>query len=171
MFKNLIIVCGVILTCGILFMVSGCKEGIASLGKSEYKVGEDIAITEVKDFYHTVSASTNPPEFQRYRFTSKDGKHYFYHEKREGDVWPLTEKHITVSGTIELSDKEWNEFFDYIKGGKVTKRVDDPRGGGRGPWLYLYWTKDKDKYQVFKFEKYAKQKGFEDLCLKLKETK
>lgn len=162
--------CAIVLLCGAFFMTAGCGEGNAMslFGKSEYIVGKDITQAEFKEFYYTISSSTNPPEFQRYRLTNNKGKYSFYHEKREGNVWPLTEKHITVSGTVELNDKQWQEFWGYLKDGKVTKRVDDPRGGGRGPWLFMYWNKDKDSYQVFKFADYGKSQSFEKLCVELK---
>lgn len=165
--------CAIVLLCGVFFMTAGCGVGSAQIffGRKEFIVDKDIAMTEIKDFYYTISSSTNPPEFQRYRVTNKAGKYTFYHEKREGNTWPLEEKHITVSGTVELSDKQWTEFYSYIKDGKVTKRQEDARGGGRGPWLYLYWNKDKGSYQVFEFATYGQKQGFEQLCLKLKNSK
>lgn len=39
----------------------------------------------------------------------------FYHEKREGNKVFLTEEDITVSGAIELTDKEWEEFCEELK--------------------------------------------------------
>jgi len=167
MFKYLGGACAVALLCGALFMTGGC--GAAE--KKELVVGKDIAMTEIKDFYYTINSSTNPPEFQRYRFTNKDGKYSFYHEKREGNHWPLKEKDITVSGTVELNAGQWQEFAGYIKDGEVTKRTDNATSGGKGPWLYLYWSKDKGTHQVFNFADYGKRQGFEKLCLQLKDKK
>lgn len=165
MFKYIGGICAVALLAGAFFITTGCA------ANKTFTVGKDIQLKEVQEFYFTESASTNPPYYQRYLFSNKTGKQEFYHEKREGNEWPLREKHITVHGTIALTDKQWQLFFDLIKDGEVTKRVEDPRGGGRGPWLYLYWSKDKGKYQVFKFANLQKQKDFEALCLALKGTK
>lgn len=56
-----------------------------------------------------------------------------------------------------------------IEGGSVTARKDDAEAGGSGPWTYLYWSGDKDKYQVYSFESYGSQKGFEEFCKSLTE--
>ena len=64
-------------------------------------VGATVKQKDVTEFYYTLSSSTNPPRFQRYRFYTAEGKYYFYHEKREGDHWPLREEDVTVSGTKE----------------------------------------------------------------------
>ena len=52
-----------------------------------------------------------------------------------------------------------------MKGGTVTAREDSAESGGTGPWLYLYWTNDKSKYQQFSFESYATEAKFEEFCL------
>ncbi len=167
MHKYLLGITALILLCGAVFMIAGCGESMASAGKKEYIVGKDIALSDIKDFYYTIDASTNPPHFQRYRFSNKSGKYTFYHEKREGNVWPLDEKHITVSGTKELSEQEWRKFFSYIENGRVTKRIEDANAGGRGPWLYLYWNKDKNVYQVFNFAKLEQRRRLEKYFLEL----
>ena len=132
--------------------------------KNAYVVGEDVLEQEFTEFYFTRSGSTFPPYYQRFRFFAEDGKHYMYHEKREGDTWPLTEKHITVSGTIELSDEQWQTFWNYIKGGTVQSRVENLEAGGDGPWMYLYWLRDPSDFQEFRFDDYNKVLGFEDFC-------
>ena len=138
--------------------------------KNRFIVGEGIKEDDIDHFYLTYDSSTDPPYFQRYVLYVEDGKHMFHHEKREGDVWPLTEEYITVEGTFELSDDEWDKCFELLKGGKVEKRPDDVMDGGdSGPFLYLYWNGDKDKYQVFSFESYKKQKAYEELCIELSE--
>lgn len=159
--------------CGTFWVSTGCKEAHAMnfFSKKELTVGKDITINDIKDFYYTIDASTNPPKFQRYRFSNKDGQYTFYHEKREGNSWPLKEKDITLSGTVELSNAQWQQFFSYIKNGKVTKRSENTTAGGRGPWLFLYWTKDKGTYQVFDFADYDRRNDFENLCVELKEAK
>lgn len=166
-------ICAIVLVCVAFFLTASCVEGNAKIlsNKNEFVVGKDIAITEIKDFYYTIDASTNPPVFQRYRFTSKNGKYTFYHEKREGDTWPLTEKYITVSGTTELSDVQWRDFFNCIDNGKVTERIDDAKSGKRGPWLYIYWENDKGIYQVFEFATHGQRKAFEKFVLRLMDIK
>lgn len=139
--------------------------------KNAYVVGEDVLEQEFTEFYFTRSGSTFPPYYQRFRFFAEDGKHYMYHEKREGDTWPLTEKHITVSGTIELSDEQWQTFWNYIKGGTVQSRVENLEDGGDGPWMYLYWLRDPSDFQEFRFDDYNKVLGFEDFCYGLIEGK
>ena len=131
-------------------------------------VGKDISIGDVTDFYYTYSTSTNPPEFQRYRFYLKEGKPTFYHEKREGNRWPLTEQDVTVSGGRQLSEQEWVEFFDALKGGTVRNREEHTESGGSGPWLFLYWKGDRSKCQEFSFANYGARQAFESLCSRLK---
>ncbi len=131
-------------------------------------VGTDISIGDVTDFYYTYSTSTNPPEFQRYRFYLKEGKPVFYHERREGNRWPLTEKDVTVSGSRQLSDKEWAEFFDALKGGTVKNREEHTESGDSGPWLFLYWRGDRSKCQEFSFANSGSRLAFESLCSRLK---
>ena len=144
------------------------EEILASLPKlpkkKAYVVGEDVLEQELTEFYFTRSGSTNPPYFQRFRFFVENGKHYMYHEKREGDTWPLTEKHITVSGTIELTDEQWNTFWDFIKGGTVQSRTENLEDGDDGPWLYLYWLRDPSDFQEFSFADYGTVLDFEEFC-------
>ena len=146
-----------------LISVPGC------MLKSEFTVGKDIKQADFTEFYYTVDSSTNPPEFQRYRFYTENGKNYFYHEKREGDHWPLTEADATVKGSIELTPDEWSVFWKLIEGGTVIRRSVSTDSGGRGPWLYLYWKKDRDEYQEFSFESYDKEGEFETFCRELSE--
>lgn len=139
--------------------------------KDRYIVGKGIWEDDIENFYFTYDSSAYPPCFQRYVLYVEDGRHMFHHEKREGDAWPLTEEYITVEGTFELSDEQWDKCFELLKGGKVKKRPDDVTDSGDGgPFLFLYWTGDKDKYQVFSFESYQKQKDYEELCIELSES-
>ncbi|MCR4787355.1 MAG: hypothetical protein K5888_02095 [Lachnospiraceae bacterium] len=135
--------------------------------KNKHVVGEGIDIDDITDFYWTYSTSTDPPDFQRYYFYVEDGKHMFHHETREGDVWPLTEEYITVSGTFELDDDRWEEFYDLIKGGRVREKDDDPSADGDSTYMYMYWKGDKEKYREYVFESYAKEKRFEEFCIEL----
>ena len=139
-----------------------------SFFKNEWIVGKDIPREDIKEFYYTISSSTNPPEFQRYRFYVKDGANWFYHEKREGNHWPLRETDITVAGSLKLSDAQWSKFFDLLKGGKAEKRKEHLEDGGRGPWLFLYWKGDKSENQEFTFASWEAKVAFEKYCVELK---
>jgi hypothetical protein len=132
-------------------------------------VGKDIKKEAVYDFYYTYDASTFPPDYQRYRFYAEKGKHYFYHEKREGDHWPLTEEDATVTGNVKLSDKQWDAFWDCINCGSVIKRQEHLEDGNAGPWLFLYWDGDKGKVQEFSFADPGARARFETLSKKLAE--
>ena len=136
-------------------------------GKRERVVGKDIAMESITEFYYTYSSSTYPPDYQRYHFYVEEGTYKFYHEKREGTDWPLTESHITRSGSIELSAEEWTEFLNLLNGGIVKKRNQSVETGGSGPWLYLYWNGDGDKYQAFSFATLNERNALEEFCEKL----
>lgn len=133
-------------------------------------VGKSINGKDIQEFYYTKSTSANPPLFQRYRLTARDGKYYFYHEKREGDHWPLTEADITASGSKELTEEQWSVFYECLKGGTVKKRVDSAASGGRSPSLVLYWKGDQGTIREFLFESVEKRLAFEELCGKQKES-
>lgn len=162
-----------VLTIVIIIPSRSCEAGFFSdlFSKKERIVGTDIKPEVIKEFYYTISSSTNPPEFQRYRIKLEQGQASFYHEKREGNHWPLRETDITIHGTVELTTEHWQNFLATLNQGVVTKRIENPAGGGRGPFLYLYWQGDEDKYQVFTFADYGKQQAFEKLCLELLPSK
>ncbi len=138
-------------------------------GHGEFTVDTDIKLDDITDFYYTLSSSAYPPTYQRYRFYVQDGKHVFYHEKREGKQWPLTEACITVSGTLDLSEAEWAEFYQCLRGGKVKPRAECIESGNSGPWLFLYWKGDKSKYQQFSFADSTAEKSFAQLCARLRQ--
>ena len=94
-------------------------------GRRSAVVGDDIAGEDISEFYFTYDASTYPPEFQRYRLFKKDGRVFFYHEKREGDHWPLREEDATVTGTTELTGER---FFRSSEG----RRRPGKGGASRG---------------------------------------
>ena len=73
----------------------------------------------------------------------------------------MSEDDITKFCDVDLTDAQRDEFFSYITNGKVTKREESADSGDSGPWLFIYWDGDKDEYQVYSFESYAKQKEFE----------
>ena len=164
----------VLVTAGVLFLtgVIGGKAPDAppALQKGELTVGEDIVFERITDLYYTYDASTFPPHYQRYRFYAAEGKHWFFHETREGDHWPLTEEDATVSGTRELTEAQWAGFLSLVSGGTVTKREESADSGGAGPWLYLYWDGDRGEYQVFGFSSREAETSFEELCGELAGT-
>ena len=151
----------------ILLLLSGCGTGLVS-GIGKKTVGKDIRIDDITEFYWTYASSTFPPEYQRYYFHTEDGKYWFYHETREGERFPLQEEDITVSGTLELSEAEWNTFFAYLENGTVRAREENTDSGDAGPWTYLYWKNDKGDIQQFSFESYEKASSFEAFCKELK---
>lgn len=150
-----------------LLIVAICVFGWM-LSNNPKTVGKTINEGDFKEFYYTYSTTVNPPEFQRYRIYTENGKRMFYHEKREGDKVFLTEEDITVSGKIELTAEEWETFWSYISGGTVKNRSESTASGGSGPWLYLYWNGDKDKCQEFTFANSEKEAEFEEFCVELK---
>ncbi|MBP3730893.1 MAG: hypothetical protein J6I40_05425 [Mailhella sp.] len=137
---------------------------------SQMIVGADIAIHDITDFYYTYSTSTARPHYQRYRFYVDGQQPMFYHETREGGGWPQTEKDITAAGSRKLSDAEWAEFFDCVKGGTVKNREEHLESGSSGPWLYLYWKGDRGQCQEFSFASPADRFSFENFCVKLRQA-
>ena len=168
----------ILITVLMLSLLAGCssdagQEPAAPEEKTErngkYVVGEGIQKEDITEFVYTIGTSTNPPLDQRYRFYTEDGSYWFYHETREGDVWPLTEEHISVSGTLELSSGEWDAFLDCLEGGSVKKRTDDANSGGTRHAYSLYWNGDREKYRVFTFSSSKKDRAFEELCMEYTE--
>lgn len=139
-------------------------------GNKKMVVGADISTDSITEFYYTYSSSTYPPEYQRYHFYIDDGEYMFYHEKREGDHFPLTKNDITLSGSIKLSQEELREFFGYVSSGTVQKREEAVESGGKGPWLYLYWNGDQSEYQAFTFDSVESRTSFENFCAELSNT-
>lgn len=130
---------------------------------------EQIGEARFKDFYFTYSSTADPPKFQRYRFFKDGEERYFYHEKREGHKVFLTEDDITVSGTVRMTDEEWQKFWAFINNGAVYERTDDTRSGGSGPWLFIYWDGDRGTKQVLDLEDPASAIALEEFCEELKE--
>ena len=149
-------------------LLSGAGAGCLA---RQVTVGTDVALSDVTDFYYTYSTSTNSPHYQRYRFYVDDQKYIFYHETREGGGWPQTEKDITDSGSRQLSETEWAEFFECLKGGTVENRKEHLESGNAGPWLFLYWKGDRSKCQEFTFASPAARFAFEELCVRLKKER
>ena len=165
--KTAVIIAGIIVLLAAAGLAATVKGG-SMFGKKRAAVGTDIKQSDITEFYYTYDSSVNPPEFQRYRFYAEDGSFFFYHEKREGDHWPLREEDATVKGTLSLSEAEWQEFYSYLEEGYVTKREESIESGDSGPFLFLYWKNDKGTMQVFHFASYEKQKAMEAFCINLK---
>ena len=167
--RVVMIIAGILL--GVVFSGCGTREDTeeVSLFSKKIIVGTDITYDEITDFYYTEENINYDAYYQRYRFYVEDGKHLFFHETRErkNEYGPCTEKDTVQTGTIELSYDQWSEFTDLVKGGTVTAREDSAESGGTGPWLYLYWTNDKSKYQQFAFESYGTEAKFKEFCLTL----
>ncbi len=143
--------------------------GFNLLRSGEMTVGKKISVEDITEFYYTEASSTNPPNYQRYRFYVDNGKYMFYREKREGNSFPLTEKDISSTDTKELTEQEWSAFCNCIIGGKVSKRTENTESGNSGPWTYLYWKGDRSKYQEYEFESPEKAAEFEEMCKELSE--
>ncbi len=160
---------GVMLTaCGV-----GEDTGDMRLFSKNMIVGKDIMSDDITDFYFTEENINYNACYQRYRFYMEDGKHFFFHETRErkNDYGPCTEEDTTRTGTIELSDEQWSQFYSLVEGGIVKVRGESDEAGDTGPWLYLYWTNDKSKYQKFTFASYAEGQSFVEYCISLAEEK
>ncbi len=164
--RLLFIITGIML----ITMLAGCavqeEAGKMSLFRKKMIVGTDIAFEDITDFYYTEENINYDAYYQRYRFYVEDGKHLFFHETRErkNDYGPCTEEDTVQIGTMELSEDQWSEFTAFVKGGTVTARKDPVDSDGRGPWLYLYWKKDKSKDQRFAFESRETEAKFEEYC-------
>lgn len=167
--KAFIILAGLLLIVILVSFVSGEETEKVSLFRKEMTVGTDICIDDITDFYYTKENINYGAFYQRYRFYEEDGRHLFFHETRErkNDYGPCTEKDTTLTGTVELSEEQWSQFFDLLRGGTVIARGDSAESGSTGPWLYLYWKDDKSKYQQFAFGSYGIQNDFEQFCLAL----
>lgn len=150
----------------IVLMIIACAFPAYCGGRSEV-VGKGIRNADITEFWYTYSTSANPPEFQRYRFYSANDGWHFYHERREGNHWPLSESDITVSGDTLITQDQLESLFSFLEGGTVKARGSSAESGSSGPWLYLYWTGDRSKYQEFSFGSYSDRLGFEELCRNL----
>ena len=147
----------------------GFFSGLLS-GNRALSVGTDVAFEDITDFYYTYASSTFPPDYQRYRFYVQDGQHWFFHETREGETFPLTEEDATVTGTLALSDADWARFCGYVAGGTVKDREESIEDGDAGPWMYLYWEGDRGECQEYTFASWDARTGFEAFCETLRDA-
>ncbi len=150
-----------------LFPIRSAAQLSAKASSDSKTVGTGILFDDIIDFYYTYDASTAPPHYQRYRFYAEDGKHYFYHETREGGGWPQTEADITCSGTVELTVEQWSVFCDLLNGGTARKREESLDDGNAGPWLFIYWRGGEEEGREFAFEPAGTVLAFEEFCVSL----
>ena len=128
-----------------------------------------IPIGDVTEFCYTYENINFNASYRRYRLYMEDGRCLFHHEAREkpnGYGW-TTEEDITAAGTFELTDAEWREAVELLKNGKVSRRSDSAETGSSGPWTYIYWKRDKSRYQQFEFSAYGEKLAFEEYCAAL----
>ncbi len=149
-----------------LMLLGGCSKG-----SKETVTNMKISVDDVTEFYYTYENINFNASYLRYRFYRESDKYTFSFEKREkpGEYGPTNEEDVTGSGAVELKKEEWNKFLSLIKDGSVGKREDSAEAGDSGPWTFIYWKKDKGKYQVFDFSSYDKRAQFEEFCLELSE--
>ena len=148
---------------------TGFFSGILDLNRGRI-VGTDVPFQDITEFYYTYATSTFPPEYQRYRFYAAGDRRLFDHETRVGETFPLTEADTTLSGTVELTEAQWQAFCDLLAGGTVRRRSVSDETGDAGPWLYLYWQGDEGEYQEFAFEPRSRLGEFEAFCEALRDA-
>ena len=101
----------------------------AEYPKDKTVVGRDILAEDITDFSFTYEESDSLT-YQIYRFYMEEGKYIFFHERKEND---------TIStGTIELTQEQWNSFFSWIKGGTI-ERYEVP-----GYTISISWNDNED---------------------------
>ena len=163
----------------LILPLAGCNGGVMmSLlgkifgGKSAYTVGSDITADQITDFYFTYENINYNAHYQRYRFYKEGDTHFFFHETREkpGEYGWTSEADTTVTGTVELTEDEWQAFFAAIEGGTVEKREESDESGDAGPWMYLYWTGDKGDIQQYSFPSVSDRLAFETFCEEIRDA-
>ncbi len=162
--KTMILIC-ILMIC----VLAGCSRnpGADKTGeKSGMTFGEDITEDKISKFYYTIENINYDAYYLRYLFYVEDGKHMFFFEERErkNEYGPTTEEDTIAKAEFELSGDEWSDFIRIISGGQVRERQENEESGGSGPWTYLYWIGDKDRYQEYSFESQSTRKEFETLC-------
>ena len=161
----------------IAFIMAGCAASPTAKETKEVKdvkespqntmtVNKDITEEQIKEFYYTIENINYDAYYLRYKFYTEEGKHMFFFEERErpDDYGPTSEEDTIAKTQFELSDNEWSDFYETISGGEVRARNEDPVDGDSGPWTYLYWSGDEDKYQEYSFKSSQNRADFEKLC-------
>ncbi len=141
-------------------LLAGC------INTADTKVNEN----NFREFFYTYSNINYNAFYQRYHFYNEEGRHMFFHERREveNDYGPAGEKDITLTGAFELTEEEWTEFFEYLSDGSAEERSDSAETGDAGPWLYLYLGDDTEGLE-FSFSSIDRLKSFEEFCRTLAE--
>ena len=130
--------------------------------------GQELPLEEITEFVFTRENINYHASFLRYRYYLEDGKPFFSHVRREReDYGPTTEKDTVASGTMALSQNDWNQVLLLIQGGKVRKRQDSAESGSSGPWMYLYWRNDRGEIQEYSFASYGAERSFEEFSEQL----
>ena len=147
----------------IILPLAGC------IKTGPFILGEDIPLEDVTEFYYTYYNINFNASYQRYRFYTEDGQHFFFHETRErpNGHGPLTEEDTTAIGTVQLSDEQWDRFLDTVSGGTVRKREESNEAGDDGPWMYVYWNGDRSLYQEYSYASRDARDAFIAYCEEL----
>ena len=167
----------ILLTALVVSLCAGCSGNngaseSASTGRTErsgkYEVGEGIPKEDITEFTYTISNSTNPPRYEQYRFFMEDGAYRFsfVQENVAGDTGSRSGELASASGTLELTDTEWDELYDCLEGGSAKKKEEDRNAetGGTYYTYQLYWNGDREKYRKFSFASSRRESEFEALC-------
>ena len=160
-----------ILLCVLSFAGCASKEDSnVKLFQKTFEVGKDIERYNIKEFYYTYENINYDAFYQRYHVYKTDyGTPYFTHitRQRKDDYGPTTPEDTVKSGTIEMTDEQWKKFYELILGGTVAEREDTADSGGSGPWYFLYWDNDKEKYREYKFVSYVAEKALKEFFVSL----
>ncbi len=129
-------------------------------------VGPDILAEDITDFYYTYNWIGYNAEYLRYRFYAEDGKRFFFHESRgtKDDYGWNTEDDVISSGTVELTEEQWEAFFMLLRDGTVKSRSEEVLDGDSGPWMYLYLKGDDPAGREYTFPSSAARNDFIEFC-------
>ena len=172
--KILLIIVGMIL-CGLLAVSCNKNketdiDNNAKLSGKKFIVGEDISISDITEFNFTYSDIDEPKAFDthylRYYLYEKDNSHFFFYEKKEGKKSNglVIEENTIASGTVQLTDEQWTEFFDNIRGGTVTEKTLDTELKDSLFRFDICWNGDEGKYREYAFTPDGDQHIFEASC-------
>ncbi|MBR2552365.1 MAG: hypothetical protein IKF05_05170 [Erysipelotrichaceae bacterium] len=132
----------------------------------------EIRMDGFKEFYYTYENINYNAKYQRYYFYEKDGKHMFFHDRREviDDYGPAGEADRNRFGEFELTEEEWQQFASFLQKGTARNRQEHTESGDSGPWMFLYREGKDPKGQEFEFDSYSTLKEFEQFCDTLADT-
>lgn len=161
----------IVVLCVLSLVLCGCRK------KEETEVNSDtsriegtkVGMKDISDFYYTYENINYNAFYQRYRFYTEEGKHFFFHETRErkDDYGPCEKADATKKGEFELNDEQWSAFYGLIKDGKANKRNDLAEDGDSGPWMFIYSEKLVKEGYEYHFASYDARCRFEDFCASL----